>query len=330
MDPMQFAAVSRAHNALDTAIANESHRLKVKGFVDLVWTMFHCNEGQFLQTAKQHPNALVKAAAENTLSGVWQGEDGRALAEAYLASIAEESLLDQVKRYARILPLRSTRTMVASGFSANVTAEGDPKVVKTFQATVDTDEAIKSAVVVVMTQELAKATGPQGRALFENELRLAVLRATNRAVLDAMESTDTEFVTGTGDPLEDLRIGLKAAGPSSGYVVAAPATAVIDLATRVENRGGMGVRGGSFIPGVDVVAMDDLTEMRIIPASRVAVWDGGLEVRSAEHASVTFAETPTSPSNVVSLWQTNSLGLLGERSFLLVPSAELVVVAEGS
>ncbi|KAF1721962.1 hypothetical protein CSC75_04375 [Pseudoxanthomonas wuyuanensis] len=328
---MSFAAVSRARTALDVAVAGASLAAKAKAFTEIGWAMLGASNGPVNQILLSHPNDLVqKAVAASTIGGVWVGEDARALAAAYLASVAEESLLDQLARYARMLPINLTRTLVASGFTANVVTEGNVKVVRNLTLSVDEDVATKTAAIIVMTKELVNSSGPQGRALFENELRSSVTRATNQAVLTMLTTSSTETVAGTGDPLEDLRAGLAAAGPSSGYVVAAPGPAVIDLATRVENRGGMGVRGGSFIPGVEIVAMDDIEDIHVMPASRMAAWDGGLELRSAEHASVNMADSPTSPSEVVSLWQTNSLGLIAERSFHLVPSAEMVVVSAGS
>jgi hypothetical protein len=109
-------------------------------------------------------------------------------------------------------------------------------------------------------------------------------------------------------------------------VVAAPTADAIDLATRTENKGGMGVRGGTFVPGVEVVAVDDQEGMTIIPASRLAVYDQGLEVRSAEHASIDMRDTPTADAVTTSLWQSNLIGLLIERNWHLAGDAHVVVV----
>ena len=189
-------------------------------------------------------------------------------------------------------------------------------------------ETKKAAAIIVLTSELARATG--GRALFESELRKAVTRAINQSVLAQLTDADTIEIAGGADTLANLRAGLQAAGPSEGYVVAASTDDVLDLATRIENRGGMGVRGGTFVPGVEVVAIDGTTGMSIIPASHISVRDGGLQVRSAEHATVFMSDTPTSPAEMVSLFQTNSLGLLAERDFFLAHSAPMVIVGGGS
>ncbi|WP_223496770.1 hypothetical protein [Stenotrophomonas indicatrix] len=329
MDHMQFAAVSRARTALDVAVAAESEAVRIKAFGDIAYGMLLNNKANIGDVLRNHPSPLVQKAVAHTMTEeVWQGVDGAALAAAYIGSIAEGSLLDQVLRYGNPLPINLPYVMVASGSSADVIAEGDPKVVKHLNLGLTDVETKKAAAIIVLTAELARAVG--GRALFESELRKAVTRAINQSVLTQLTDSNTIEISGVADPLANLRAGLKAAGPSEGYVVAASTDDVLDLSTRIENRGGMGVRGGTFVPGVEIVAVDSVTGMNIIPASHVSVRDGGLQVRSAEHATVNMADTPTSPSELVSLFQTNSLGLLAERNFFLAYSSPMVIVGGGS
>lgn len=328
MDPMQQAALSRARTALNVAVANECSSAKAKAFVEMALGMM-LNGKNFRSALASHPSALVqKALAESTFGEVWQAPAAAALAASYIGSIAEGSLLDQIITYSSSLPVNVPRVLVGSGYSANVTREGDPKVVKNLDLSTTDVELHKAAAIVVMTQELVRAIGGQG--IFESELRKSVTRAINSSVLAQLLNSEPKYVAPSADALANLRAGLFAAGPSEGYVVAAPAVDVMDLATRLENRGGMGVRGGSFIPGVQVVAIDDISDMYVIPASRIAVRDQGLEVRSAGHATVNMADTPTSPSQLVSLFQTNSIGLLAERNFHLAVASPMVVVGEDS
>lgn len=337
MDALEYAALNRARTALDTmadSFVGRNQRQQAKAFVDLaLMTIQHDNNDNLLTALKQHGNPLVrKAVAESTLiwSDLWGDGNVADMASAFLATIAEQSILDQIKKYARILPRNVPRIMIASDAVGDLVAEGDPKPVKNLTATTADAGYSKSAAIIVMTQELARAGGPELRRLFEVELEQTVARATNKAVLAALINSNTATIPGTGDPLADLRAGLRAAEPSYGYVVAAPRVDVADLATRVENRGGMGVRGGTFIPGVEVVAIDDATDMQSIPASRIAMLDAGVQVRTAEHASLDMRDTPQSPAQMVSLWQTNCLGLLIERSWDIAQGAEVVVVESGS
>ena len=328
MDPIQSAHLTRARSALDRALTDATTAENAQAFEAAAWAILRSGAGDTLQALRASTNPIVsKAAAHGTFD--FDGDETVAeLVASYLASIAPLSIIDQLKRYARVLPVNGRRVMIASDAVGDVVAEGDPKPVRRLNLSMGDVEPSKACGIVVLTQELANAAGPEGRRLFEHELAASVARASNASILGALVNSNTIGVSGTGDPLADLRAGLQAAGPSHGYVVAAPAGDVVDLATRVENRGGMGVRGGSFVPGVEIVAVDDATAITVIPASRIALWDGGLELRSAEHASVDMRDTPESPAELVSLWQTNSLGLLLERKWHLAQADDVVVVEQ--
>lgn len=335
MDALERAAVSRAHAALTaiTSGANQAdQRAKALAFKELAWTMLRASPGRVADALQASSNPMVAKAAAHAFGDAEWGDldDAAGMAASYLGSIAEISILDAVKRYAQVVPIQAKRVLIASDAVGDVVAEGDPKPVRRLSLAFGDVEPTKAVAIVVLTQELAAATGDEGRRLFERELANAIARASNESILDALASSETVAVTATGDPLTDLRAGIRAAGPSHGYVVAAPTGTVADLATRVEATGGMTVRGGTFRPGIELVAVDDLTTMRVIPASRLAIWDGGLETRSAGHATVDMRDTPQSPAQMVSLWQTGSLGLLLERNWHLAQTAEIVEVASES
>lgn len=333
LDAVQSAAVSRARSALEIAGSDSNSReAQAKAFIQIAYTMLGSKStAEALRWLKASPNDLIQRAAAHGLGdAVWDDGEAQALAASYVASVAEFSLLDQLIRYARILPIGQRTGLIASGFSANVVAEAGPKVVKRLSLSNAEVSPVKCAAIVVLTNELAAAIKEKGLRLFERELQESVSRATNQAVLSELVTTESVHLPGTGDPISDMRAGLRAAGASNGYVVAASAGDVVDLATRVENRGGMGVRGGTFIPGVEIVAVDDLSEMHVIPASRLALWDQGLRIRSAGHATVNMADTPSSPSQHVSLWQDDLVGLLAERNFHIAGDLSGVVVVGGS
>ncbi|HHA2422744.1 TPA: hypothetical protein ACOD9U_000530 [Stenotrophomonas maltophilia] len=329
MDHMQYAALSRARTALDLMVAGETDSTRAKAFTDIAFAMMVNNKANIGNALRNHASPLVQKAAAHALSDdVWTNADAAALAAAYIGSIAEGSLLDQIVRYGNRLPLNLPHVMVGSGFSGDVIAEGDPKVVKHMNLGLSNVTTRKAAAIIVLTNELIRAAG--GRALFEEELRKAVTRAINVSVIDQLTDSNTLTIPSAGDELEDLRRGLEVAETSEGYVVAAPSPKVLNLSLRLENRGGMGVRGGTFVPGVEIVAMDGISGIHVIPASQVSVLDCGLQVRGAEHATVNMAESPTSPSELVSLWQTNSTGLLAERNFFISHAASMVIVGGGS
>lgn len=334
MDPLIFAQMQRARSALDAAISTNglaAIKTKAAAFVEAAAIIMRDRHGNQAARHLQHSkNPEVQRAFAHALDGdLWTGPDAQSLAASYLASIAEGSLLDQIARYGVSLPLDQRRGIVASGMVGNMATEGAPRVVQNLDLSdLLTGDPAMAVALIVLSEDLVRASGEAGLALFEAELRKAVTRAMNLTVLTALTTTSAPIVTGTGDPLADLRAGLRAAPASEGYVVAASTAYCIDLATRTENRGGMGVRGGTFVEGVHIVPVDSIEGLRIIPASHVAMIDGGLQASSTGEASVNMADTPTSPSQQVSLFQTNSLGLMAAREFLVASNEDLVVVTE--
>lgn len=330
-DSLDAARLHRAHgliaDALGTSEAPPPREAQTKAFVDLARTIALHGKAGVHKALASHSNDLVrKAAAHSRLDGIWSDGDGAALAAAFVESVAELSLLDQIARFARVVPVTQRRVLLASGTSADMTAEGGVKVVKRLELALDTEQAMKVATIVVCTKELLAETGSE---LFDRELRESVTRALNQAVLGELLNSTAIEIAATGDPLQDIRAGIAAAGPSNGYVVAATTGVVADLATRVEASPGFGVRGGEFRQGVSVVAVDDISETIVIPASRIALWLGDIELRRSGEGSVAMSDSPDSPGSSVSLWQTGCTGLICERRFHLFPSDTAIVVVGG-
>lgn len=330
MDSLEAAYVKRAEASIQMLAAGiPSTDRAAKAFVEIARQMLIApNMESAIGMLQRSSNELVaKAVAHGLGDSVWQGADAAKLAASYVASIAQHSLLDQIAKYARVLPKdQLTPVLVASGFVGNSVTEGLPKPVRRLSLSRGDEEPIKSTAMVVLTKELATATGQEGMRLFEQELSFAVSRASNAAVVTALTNSSTETIAAGTDPLASLRAGLRAASSSMGYVVAASSGDAAWLSTSESNSGGMGVRGGTFSPGVEIVAVDGLEAMIIVPASRIALTDFGLELRAAGHATVDMRDTPTSPPQLTSLWQTNSVAVLGERQFLIGGDAEMVVV----
>src|SRR5690606_7891833 len=109
-----------------------SREERAKAFTDLAFTMIRADRKADAMTAlKAHENSLVAKAAAHALGDdIWNVDDARAIAAAYLESIAESSVLDQIVRYARVIGT-GRRVRVASRAVGEVGAAGDPKVVRT-------------------------------------------------------------------------------------------------------------------------------------------------------------------------------------------------------
>ena len=337
MDDLSRARAFRARDLLNDALegataptANNRDAL-AKAFSDAAFAVLKDGRAGVGEAMQRSPNELVrKAGAHVTTDDIWSSGNGDSMATAYIESVAELSLLDSLARHARIIPMNAANVLVAADAVGNVVAEGLPKPVRKIDLSTADAEPIKSVGMVVLSSELARSIGGEGRRLFERELTEAVARAANGAVLAALIDSNAIGVAGTGDILTDIRAGLRAAPPSTSYVVAAPAGDVADLATRSENKGGMGVRGGTFAPGIEIVAIDGASDVVVIPASRIALWLGRTEIRASGHAAVDMRDTPESPAQLVSLWQTNSLAMLVERHWRLASAEGVVIVGAES
>lgn len=327
MDPLSYAALCRAENALATARqhmgATDQHA-KAKEFAELARCIARASNPN---TAMSNLHAVHKAASHVTLDDVWQDGDIQQMAQSFIASVGEPDLLQAIGKYARTFTKFYGKALIATGANGDAVAEGFPKLIKTLDFYVGNDLALtKSTGAVVLSQELLAATGEAGRAMFEGELVKAVIRAANATAVASLIDSNTTQVSAGSDPLASLRAGIRAAGASDGYVASMPAADVAWLATTIENKGGMGVRGGTFVPGIEVVALDDATQTVVIPASRLAFIDGGLELRPSSHATVSMSADPEADDEQVSLWQSNLQGILVERRWRLAGDTSGVVV----
>lgn len=335
MDGFTAACVHRARSALEMAAGDapaprETILAKnVASFIEVAKTFAGADRSASAVAALRghHDPAVAKAAAHSLGDDFWQTGEASALASSYIESISELSLLDQLARYALPLKVNTRNVMIASDEVADLLTEGAVKPVRRLVLSLEEADQRKAVSLIVCTRELLAETGS---GLFEAEMRKSVLRASNRAVLDTYIDTNTLSVPGSGDPLEDLRIGLRAAGASDGYVVAASTGVVADLATRLEAGPAFSVRGGEFKPGIHVAAIDGFSGVLVIPASRAAVWLGGLEVRSSGEGSVDMRDSPESPAQAVSLWQTGSVGLIAERGWHIAQAEGAVLVTGGT
>ncbi|WP_406828698.1 hypothetical protein [Microbulbifer sp. ARAS458-1] len=267
------------------------------------------------------------ATPANSLTPAWQAAPGQLLAQTYLGSIAHRDALTTTLRYCREIPMDLHNVLVASGTTADVVAEGAPKAIRHLNIAGEEVEDRKVASIVVVTAELLRAGNTAGMALFERELTNAVTAAANKAF--AMEFVDSNSPTATpgANAFESLQNALAQAEPSRGYVVLADWSLVPGLAMQSDGR--MSVSGGEFVPDLHIIGYEAESsdpQMIVIPAEHCAVWASDFVARSASHASVMMADDPTAEGELTSLWQTNSAGLLVERSYRIVTSASAVIV----
>jgi hypothetical protein len=281
-------------------------------------------QGESLSTRAGY--LLTKAASALTMAELWESEEGADVARSWLASIRSRSALDVIAQHALVMNPTQGAVSVFSDFTADEVSEGAPKPVRRTPPDFGNVDVRKVVAMVVITGDVVSWGGPAAVRFLDAELASAVTKAGNQAVVDLLLPGATAVSAGA-DALASLTAGLAALDPSDHVTVIATTALVRELA--LSDRTTMGIAGGPFIGGVDIVRHDGDTgspSMLLIPSSRVAMVDHGLELRSAGHADVDLRDNPEAPAQLTSLWQTNSRALVGERRFRMVSGSPAVAV----
>ena len=266
--------------------------------------------------------SFCKAAVAAVDDAVWNTGDGQLLSAAYLLELVPDNLIDEVARFAYPLPASNQPVVAAVGTIASEVSEGKAKPLTRITLEPTEEERAKLAAIVVLTKEVAHSPERDAESLIRRLLRDAVLKASNEALMSRLPKVSA---AAGANALASLSNGLAAAARSSGYVVAATPAIVRELALGSDGR--MGINGGELLPGVVIrPALEPSSggpDLVVIPASTLALRDYGLDIRSSGHATLEMQDTPTMSSapavgaQMVSLFQTNSTGLLVERMFVL-------------
>lgn len=295
----------------------------------------HTDRSKFFKAARaialDLPSNRKAAVGANTLSDFGDAS-GQSMVEAFIGTIRHRNLLDALAVFARPIPVGVRRVLVASGAIASATEEAAAKAVTKLNLNLSDSDWRKVAAIVVISDELAKSEDPAARRLFESELETAVINASNTAVLDTMTITN---IPTTGDVQTDLEAALAACDDSVGYVAGMRPEDVRVLALRFPDSGLHVHRGGELVPGVRIVGVPDLP-ITVIPASRFSLRDFGLRLKRSQHATLEMDTEPTGDSDtptetqLVSMFQTNSLALLAERRFRIFGDSNAIQIEEAS
>lgn len=279
--------------------------------------------------------AVLKTAVAG---GTTQSADALAsfapLAQGFSATLANVSAFDGILADAVQVPLHSVFGVVVSDCSAASVGEGSAKPV-TFASTSNARlQEKKAAAMCVVSADLLRF-GAGALTLLENSLRTGVAAATNAIFVGAMVGLTTP-VSSSGDVFRDLRTLTDAAGSGSNskfHLVVGPAVAR-HLALTATTTGApvfpqMTVTGGTLPGGITVHVSDALDDdALLIDASALAAnadaisvsisHAGAVEMDGAPSASISEGSpsAPTSAAtNMVSLFQTNSVAILVQRIF---------------
>jgi HK97 family phage major capsid protein len=264
------------------------------------------------------------------------------MADEFLELMRPESIIGQINGF-RAVPFNIRIPRQIAGATANWVGEGKSKPVSKPGFDAITMPSAKVAVIVVITEELARDSRPSAEALCRNDMVAAINSFIN-----------SEFI----NPLNAGTAGLSPASitnqgqavPSTGATVAAVMTDVGTMLTNMANQQISGAKywimnprtfinlsmlrtaqdvyafpelAGNMFRGYPVVQSTavpiDGTSKTIIvlmaPNDVLQPDDGAVSLDTSTEASLQMDSAPTSPPTapLVSLWQQNLLGIRAER-----------------
>lgn len=190
--------------------------------------------------------------------------------------------------------------------------------------------AKKVAAIICTTIEAARAESPAAEAGLQMDLETGCIGALDSAFLDpanagsdavpASVTHSAPTVAATSDAVADLKVLITAfAGDmSSAYLVTDPETAtglaLLRTASGTFLLPDASPRGGSIL-GIPLLVSRHSPrdtsggQIALVDASGIAVAMEGVELSQSENTSLAMADSPTSPAQMVSMFQTNTVAL---------------------
>ena len=218
--------------------------------------------------------------------------------------------------------------------TASFVAEGAGVPLATFSAEYVRMQAHKIATLVLVTREIERLTENQRISLVERRISRKVRRGIETAFLSTSAATASTpggilaGVSSVGDGSPDTLSGLVEelyASVSNGdseqpfFVVSGRGALFLASINEGQTFPHVRVDGTGHIAGVRVLVSPAAgNKLVLLDASKIAKWTGGLEtlmsreagIQMVDAGSVTQNSATATPSNVTSLFQSNSLGVL--------------------
>lgn len=295
--------------------------------------------------------AAVPAA--NTLNGPWAGNlvlDGGAYFADFVEFLRARSVLGQVSGRFRQLPFDTNVLVQGTGGTGKWTAEGQAKPLTQWTYSATKLAPLKVAAIAAATKETLMRASVAADTLLRDELARAVNAAIDTTFVSAAAAVantspagirnGTPAIVLSGDgSVEGIRCDaaamLKAMAGNNLSVAGSfwimSETTAIDLSAAVNTMGnlafpGMTPTGGTFM-GLPAFTSQYLptdsngTVVMLIKGDEVFMGDeGGVQLAMSDQASLLMDDTPNqnsvtpTPSTMVSMFQTNSVAFLAERS----------------
>lgn len=251
----------------------------------------------------------------------------------------------------RRVPFRVPLISQTAGGDGAWVGEGKAKPVTSFDFARTTLEPLKVANICILTDEVIRDSSPSAEAIVRDQLVQALIgRIDTDFVLIANSGTSNvkpasitngaphSTASGTGDA-DDVRADIRSLlgeyiaannPPTSGVLIMRSDTALA-LSMMVNALGqsefnGIGMNGGVLL-GIPVITSQYVEAGVVIMANASDIYladDGGFRLDMSREASVEMLDgsltgdsigvVPGTAASTVSLWQTNSVGFLAERT----------------
>ena len=263
--------------------------------------------------------------------------DQQALGEAFVNSLVGTSVFDTLlANGARRVPLKTHGIIISTAPTGDTPNGGEAKTISEMSLTGSTLDPRKSWAAVAASRELLDFSRSGAQQLFATELRTAVIRATDAALLSQLVAATmpTASVGATfASVLVDLAALLAAVDiqPTSRvYLVITTARAKVWALMLTAAGGlfafpGLTVTGGTIAGGIEVIASESLPTNR----SLMVVADGLIgnslpfELRQIRQGDIQLTTPPNSPSTAATvlrgMWQNNIQALTIERYWAMEP-----------
>ncbi|NKK95248.1 MULTISPECIES: phage major capsid protein [Rhizobium] len=266
---------------------------------------------------------LKAAVAAGSLGDpAWAGQlaDMQAASNAFLQGLggrsAFASLLDQgvITR----APLRSSVGAVSEGVVGAVNAEGQARPVSRMTLSGDVLAAQQADAIIVLSREVVENSSAASQAFVSRQLRRAVAKALDAGALSTLITSATPTFAATNDHAADLKQLLDTVNSGEGRLawIAAP-----DVANGIsllnDGRGSASPEGISEFLNLPFAVSPGIAAgtLILLDGDRVLADIESLGIDISRFATLEMSDEPTmdaatpTATPVVSLWQTNSVGV---------------------
>ena len=289
--------------------------------------------------AKRHTARVVSIIKSPVVAGGiddpnWGSElaDYRTLETAFLESPRNTSVFDRMRHDGmRTAPMRSRVSVVTLAGAGTVVGQYHVKPVTHLELTSVETEPLKGVAIIVVSDEVWNFSKPAAVRLFNEELRSAVIAATDATFLAGLLVGVSPSATAGTSPaavLTDLRTMLAAltiGAQSRLYYVTTPSIAK-NIATMTGSDGGLafpkfGVTGGEIVTGVTALVSDQLADdtVMLVVADGLIGDSESISLNASSQTTLEMENAPTSPlsANAVltNMWAQGMRALKAERYF---------------